>query len=133
MTFKYNFEVRGYELDAFGHVNNAVYLNYLEQARWEIMKEIGLYEYFKTTGNFLVVIEINIKYIKELCLFEKAGVETSFTREGFFILFKQDIRNENNEKISKASVKCLFVDKNRTALDIPDNLNEFYNNDKSRS
>lgn len=131
MKFNYSFEVRGYELDAFGHVNNAVYLNYLEQARWKIMQEIGLYEYFKTTGNFLVVVEVQIKYIKELCLFEIAFVECTFKREGFFIVFKQDIRNDKNEKICKATVKCLFVDKKRNALDIPENLNEFYSDDKS--
>jgi YbgC/YbaW family acyl-CoA thioester hydrolase len=131
MTFKYNFDVKGYELDSFGHVNNSVYLNYLEQARWEIMKELGLYEYFKKTGSFLILIEANIKYIKELCLFEKAFVETSFKREGFFLVFKQNIKDENGEKVSKASVKCLFVDKTRTPLDIPQILNEHMSNDKS--
>ena len=131
MIFKYNFEVRGYELDSFGHVNNAVYLNYLEQARWEIMNELGLYDYFKKTGNFLIVVDLNIKYIRELCLFEKASVESSFKREGFFLVFNQNIRNENNEKISKAIVKCLFVDKARNPLDIPDILNSYYHNDKS--
>ena len=29
-------QVRGYELDQWGHVNNAVYLNYLEHARWQL-------------------------------------------------------------------------------------------------
>ncbi len=127
MIFKYNFEVRGYELDSFGHVNNAVYLNYLEQARWEIMNKLNLYEYFKKTGNFLIVVELNIKYIQELSLFEKAFVESSFNREGFFLVFKQNIRNELNKNISKATVKCLFVDKNRNPLDIPDVLKNYYN------
>ena len=31
MKTRFEFNVRGYELDSFGHVNNAVYLNYLEQ------------------------------------------------------------------------------------------------------
>ncbi len=131
MMFKYNFDVKGYELDSFGHVNNSVYLNYLEQARWEIMRELGLYEYFKQTGSFLIVVELNIKYIRELCLFEKAVVDTSFKREGFFLVFKQNIRDENGEKISKASVKCLFVDKFRNPLDIPDVLTEFFSDGKA--
>ena len=28
--------MRGYEIDSFGHVNNAVYLSWLEHARWEL-------------------------------------------------------------------------------------------------
>ncbi len=129
MDFKFNFEVRGYELDSFGHVNNSVYLNYLEQARWEIIKKLGLYEYFKETENFLVVVEQNIKYIKEMCLFEKAFVITSFKRRGFFLVFNHEIRNDEDEKICKAVVKCLFVDKKRNPLDIPEILNNYFKND----
>jgi YbgC/YbaW family acyl-CoA thioester hydrolase len=34
--------VRGYEVDSFGHVNNAVYLQWLEHARWEMGHRSGL-------------------------------------------------------------------------------------------
>lgn len=34
-TFEHEFEVRFRDCDAFGHVNNAVYLSYLEQTRIE--------------------------------------------------------------------------------------------------
>ena len=34
-------EVRGYELDSFGHVNNAIYLNWIEHARWELFRGRG--------------------------------------------------------------------------------------------
>ena len=33
--------VRTSELDSFGHVNHAVYLNYFEHARFEALKEAG--------------------------------------------------------------------------------------------
>lgn len=34
--FSVDVVVRGYELDPWGHVNNSVYLNWLEHARWEL-------------------------------------------------------------------------------------------------
>ena len=34
--FQLEFQVRDYECDMQGHVNNAVYLNYLEHCRHEI-------------------------------------------------------------------------------------------------
>jgi acyl-CoA thioester hydrolase len=34
-------EVRWRDVDALGHVNNAVYFNYLEQARLHYMRELG--------------------------------------------------------------------------------------------
>ena len=125
MTFKYTFKVRGYELDSFGHVNHAVYLNYMEQARWEIVRELGLYEMFKKSGGFLVVIEINSKFIREMKLFETGTIETQLIREGFFLTFKHLVKNEKNEKVNKATIKCLFVDKLRNPLDIPEVVSEY--------
>lgn len=41
--------VASYELDSFGHVNNAVFLNYLEKARCDFMtlKELRFDDFFK--------------------------------------------------------------------------------------
>ncbi len=40
--FKSSHIVMSYELDSWGHVNNAVYMNYLEKARNDFMIERGL-------------------------------------------------------------------------------------------
>jgi len=40
--FKLDFRVRDYECDMQGVVNNSVYQNYLEHARHEFIKELGL-------------------------------------------------------------------------------------------
>ncbi|MGH7540625.1 MAG: acyl-CoA thioesterase [Gemmatimonadota bacterium] len=40
--FETTVQVRSYELDILGHVNNAVYLNWLEQARLAALEELGL-------------------------------------------------------------------------------------------
>ena len=73
MRTKFEFDVRGYELDSFGHVNNSVYLSYMEEARWQMMNSVEeFYSYEKDKGLFLEVIETNIKYIRELRAFSKA-------------------------------------------------------------
>lgn len=119
-SFKYEFQVRGYELDSFGHVNNAVYLNYTEQARWSILNDLGLLDIFEKTGGFMIVVETNIKYINELKNFDKAFIETTMIREGFFLTFKQNIfLSEDRKKIAKSRIKCLFVSKERIPQDIP--------------
>jgi acyl-CoA thioesterase FadM len=97
-----------------------VYLNYLEQARWDIIEQLDLLNYFKETGNFLVVIENKIKYIHELNIFDKVYIETSMGGHGFFVEFKQNIFfQDTKKKIAKSVAKCLFVDKNRNPMDIP--------------
>jgi acyl-CoA thioester hydrolase len=58
-------EVRDYELDMQGIVNNAVYQNYLEHARHEYIKTLGLdfAEYSKRGVNFVAIrIELDYKY-----------------------------------------------------------------------
>ncbi len=37
----YTVKVRRHEVDSFGHVNNAVYLNYLEEAGVDLMEQLG--------------------------------------------------------------------------------------------
>jgi acyl-CoA thioester hydrolase len=41
-NFRIDFQVRDYECDMQGVVNNAVYQNYLEHARHEFLKKLGL-------------------------------------------------------------------------------------------
>lgn len=119
-NFKYQFQVRGYELDSFGHVNNAVYINYLEQARWEIVQKLGLLDLLRDNKSFLVVVETQIKYVKELRMFDQAYVQSSMIGRGFFIDFKQDIFDVEGKKVAKAKVKCLFLDEDRNPIDIPE-------------
>jgi YbgC/YbaW family acyl-CoA thioester hydrolase len=56
--------VRTYELDSFGHVNNAAYLNYMEEARSEYLRQMGLsFHDFARLGVQLVIVEAHVKYI----------------------------------------------------------------------
>jgi len=116
-------EVRGYELDSFNHVNNAVYLNYYEQARWEIIKDSGILEYFEKTGNFLVVVETHIKYFKEICLFDRLVIQTTISKEDPYLLFNQEMfLSDSKTKVSKATIKTILLDDTKTPIDLPDEL-----------
>lgn len=56
--------VRTYELDSFGHVNNSVYLNYIEEARSEYLKQMGLsFHDFARLGVQLVIVESYVRYV----------------------------------------------------------------------
>ena len=55
-------KVRGYHLDIYGHVNNARYLEFLEEARWALMDEYQAFAELARQGYALVVVNINIDY-----------------------------------------------------------------------
>ena len=53
-----------YELDSFGHVNNSVYLNYMEEARSEYLKTLDLnFNDLIPHGVHLVIVESHVKYV----------------------------------------------------------------------
>ncbi len=61
--FRLEFQVRDYECDMQGHVNHAVYLNYLEHCRHEFMKTLGLdFSELVRRGISLVIIRAEVDY-----------------------------------------------------------------------
>lgn len=62
-VFTLDFQVRDYECDLQGIVNNAVYQNYLEHTRHEFLKTVGLdFARFAQEGINLVVVRAELDY-----------------------------------------------------------------------
>lgn len=123
MKYYFKTNVRGYELDSYGHLNNAVYLNYTEQARWEILKNAGLLNSFLSKNLLLVVTETNIRYMRELKLFDKIEIETTIKFKAPYLIFYHDIMNVSaHTKSAKVVVKTLLIDQERIPQDIPAEL-----------
>ena len=78
-VFYYPLIIKEAHLDMLGHVNNATYLSLFEEARWEIITEndYGI-ERMRATGLGPVILEITIKYLKELYLRDSIVIETQF-------------------------------------------------------
>jgi acyl-CoA thioester hydrolase len=120
--YDYQLTVRGYELDSYHHVNHAVYLNYMEQARWEIMRDAGLLDELQKTGKKLVVIKLNVRYIREIQLFDKVVVTTQVKKEAPYLVFYHLIKKNNSVRVARAVVKTVLLDDANTPLDIPDEM-----------
>ncbi|HQI70477.1 MAG TPA: acyl-CoA thioesterase [Bacteroidales bacterium] len=112
--FEYRLSVRGYELDSYNHVNNAVYLNYYEQARWQLMKDTGLLEKLQAEKILVVVTEINIRYSKEARLFDNILIKSKVEFSGPYIVFKQYMFNVDEDiQISHTTVKTIPLNQDR--------------------
>ena len=63
LPFRLELDVRDYECDMEGIVNNAVYQNYLEHARHVFLKQRGIdFAELTASGVHLVVIRVEIDY-----------------------------------------------------------------------
>jgi acyl-CoA thioester hydrolase len=106
-------------------VNNAVYLNYLEAARWKFFKEVDMLDYMMDKRIYPVVIETNIKYVRELKLFEQIVVKSKWEIEDNYIIANQNIVLMNGGgKSAKAKVKMLLISEERLICDIPNKLKD---------
>jgi acyl-CoA thioester hydrolase len=92
-NFTLEMAVRDYECDLQGVVNNAVYQNYLEHARHEYLKSIGIdFAALTAQGINLVVTRVEIDYKTSLTSGDRFVVEVRLERiSPVRIGFRQDI------------------------------------------
>ncbi|MDW4908673.1 acyl-CoA thioesterase [Streptomyces sp. ADMS] len=86
--------VRGYETDVQGHLNQSVYLNYAEHARWSLLRAAGISQAgLLARGVGPVALETNIKYRRELLAGDEVEVTCDFVwGEGRTFRIEQTIR-----------------------------------------
>jgi acyl-CoA thioester hydrolase len=112
--------VRSYECDSYGHVNNAVYLNYLEFARHETLAAIGMeYGAMRSRGFGLVVAQIDIRYRRpavEGDLLTIVSRPTKRLRVGG--VFAQRIL-KGEELVAEADVTWVSIDRDGRAAPLP--------------
>jgi len=75
-------KVRGYHLDLYSHVNNARYLEFLEEARWTFFEDRADLPAFLASGIALIVVNINIDYRHPATMNDELVIETSVKSVG---------------------------------------------------
>lgn len=122
MTFKYKLQILEKHLDSFGHVNNAVYLELLEEARWDFITDNGYgLEKVKSEKKGPVVLEINMKFRKELLNREHVTIEsTPIGKANKIMQIEQKIVKENGDVAFIAMLTVGFMDlKLRKLIELP--------------
>lgn len=122
MKFAATHCVRSYELDAYNHVNNAVYLQYLEYGRMEFLKAAHFdYEGLSRAGYSLFITHVDIRYRVPARLFDVLSIEAEPVKLGGFSgTFHQRILNQRNEVCAEADVTWCCTNSNGKPARIPD-------------
>lgn len=100
-THELTLQVRDYECDLQGVVNNAVYMNYLEHARHEYLLSRGV-DFAEVTreGIHLVVVRAELDYKSSLTSGDAFRVSTHFERRGRLkIVFHQAIHRVSDQAL----------------------------------
>ncbi|MCP3802872.1 acyl-CoA thioesterase [Allokutzneria sp. A3M-2-11 16] len=72
--------VRGYELDTQGHLHGAIYQDYGEHVRWEMLRAAGASQEKMLASRIgPVMLEINIRYLAELGAGDEVDVTCAYS------------------------------------------------------
>ena len=119
--------VMSYELDAFGHVNNAVYLNYLEKARNDFMiaKGLGFNDFFRWK-KFPVVIRAALEFKRPARAGDRLMINgwiSDHTTTGFTLAY--EIWNDSGSQlILRGETVHVFIDGGSRPTRIPSEFSE---------
>ncbi|WP_155477260.1 acyl-CoA thioesterase [Heliobacterium mobile] len=99
--YELDFEVRDYECDLQGIVNNAVYLHYLEHSRHKYLLSKGIdFAKMHEEGKDLVVVRVEADYKSPLKSGDRFVIRLNVSKEGRLrMVFHQDIYRLPDEKL----------------------------------
>lgn len=117
--------VRGFHVDVYQHVNNARYLEFLEDARWCFFDEMGLTPLFFAAGCAMAVININICYRRGAYFGDDLLINTAFSKvQSRKAELRQVITLKNtNQVVVEAVVTFIGFDQySKKAVSFPQSL-----------
>lgn len=128
----YHFDVRtrSYELDAFGHLNHAVYLNYFEAARFQALEDGGFHlTTLSERGWGIHVVRVEVDYRSEAFLGDWLRIETR-TRElrNSSMTLQQRAWNQSrgDAVAAEAQVVAVWVGPDHRPMRIPEEVRQAF-------
>lgn len=119
-------EVRSYELDSFGHVNHAVFLNYLEHARFNVLRAGGVPpESLPERGWGVYVVRLYIDYLKEARVGDRLLIRTHLAelRRTSMVLSQEVLLAEHPDvRVAEARVTAVWVGADRRPMRLPEEV-----------
>ncbi|RLC80002.1 MAG: hypothetical protein DRI61_06735 [Chloroflexi bacterium] len=112
-VFTRPFKVRIYELDSLGHVNNAVYLRYCEQAAMEASESVGYtWERYRELGWIWVIRRTIMEHIAPAYYGDTINVTTWLSRVTYASAFREYLltRDKDGSIIGRAQSRWALID-----------------------
>lgn len=103
------FDVKPYDIDAAGHVNNAVYIRWLEDLRIKLFDNfLPVHELLKQ-NQYLVVTSTSIKYKKQISLEDNPSAKMWLERIDKIIWVLKTKIMLNDSIAATAEQKCVVI------------------------
>lgn len=108
----HSIRVRYAETDPMKYVYYGNYATYLEVARVELFRTLGIsYDEIEKKGIWLPVSEFSIKYLKPALYDEELEIHTFIKKfPGVRVEFEYEIYNQSKQKLTEAKTTLFFLD-----------------------
>lgn len=114
--FSHTLEIRFKDIDALGHVNNAVYLTYLEQTRAKYLEQLGLRGSHPTT----ILVSNEIDYLRPVLLHDILEVKMRCSSIGHKSLkFEYEVYANSQLAARAISTHVWFDFEKNTSIAVP--------------
>ncbi|MDC1431431.1 acyl-CoA thioesterase [Bacteroidia bacterium] len=108
-------QIRGYHCDAYGHVNNARYLELLEEARWSFLEPAVKEKFFEIRDLLFIVVNINISYKKPLVPTQVVDMEiTDVTYNNKSMIVRQTIVDKSTRELASEALVTFVLLNSKT-------------------
>jgi thioesterase III len=113
VVFATEIKIRGYHLDVYGHVNNARWVELLEEARWRWLDENLDLTTWDAIGQGIAVVSLEVNYrrpahmhdrLEFRCWIEKLGGRSALCRQEVH-------RAQTGERLLDARVVFVLIDR----------------------
>lgn len=104
-------KVRGYHLDIYAHVNNARYVEFLEEARWALFDDSEVGKDMISRGFAFTVVNINVSYLSEARVNDLLSIVTDMKKIGnkSITLSQRIFRKTDMKQVVDAEVTFVLV------------------------
>lgn len=110
MEYLTEIKVRGYHADFYGHVNNARYLEFLEEDRWAWLEAKADLVEWAARGYTFVIVNININYRKVVKVGTRIAVVTRVEQiTNRSMVLKQEVLIKDTKEVAADALVTYVV------------------------
>jgi acyl-CoA thioester hydrolase len=132
--FESKYKIRFTQIDTFGHLNNAAYLEIYEWARWEWAEAGGIdvFEMTKKKGVGPAILHVDLNFHKEITAHEEIVVRTWFHKlDGFKGVIAQEMIKQDGSLASSVLFTFVMFNVNtRKVVKVPKEMKEIYESEE---
>lgn len=124
--FTCSIPLRWGDMDAFGHVNNTLYLRYCEEARFQWLANEGI---VISADSYPVVVTVTCSFLQPVYYPETLRVDCFASEPGrssFMAYYKLYVSAQPDKPVAEASSKIVWIGSSGKSRPLPDDVRAWF-------